>query len=134
MEALRQTLLRAPSVSVSTSTSGRYLTTELFPRLGIADEMAAKTLTSGAAAVGTGEAELGLQQVSEVRFIPGTDFVGAIPEEVQYITTYSAAVVAGSTHADEARRLIAFLSSEIAGQVILSKGMEPAARTSGTIR
>ena len=128
VEALRQTLLRARSVSVSTSTSGRYLTEELFPRLGIADEMAAKTLTSGAAAVGSGDAELGLQQVSEVRFIPGTDFIGAIPDEVQYITTYSAAVVAGSMHADAARRLIAFLSSEGARQVIMSKGMEPGAR------
>jgi molybdate transport system substrate-binding protein len=128
VEALRQTLLRARSVSVSTSTSGRYLTTDLFPRLGIASEMAAKTQTAGAAAVGSGDAELGLQQVSEVRFIPGTDFVGAIPDEVQYVTTYSAAVVAGATHADDARRLIAFLSSEGSAAVILSKGMEPAAR------
>ena len=128
VEALRQTLLRAPSVSVSTSTSGRYLTEELFPRLGIAEEMAAKTQTAGAAAVGSGDAELGLQQVSEVRFIPGTDFVGAIPEEVQYVTTYSAAIVGTSTQADAARRLIAFLSSEAASRVILSKGMEPAQR------
>ncbi len=128
VDALRQTLLQARSVSVSTSTSGRYLTAELFPRLGIAEEMAAKTLTSGAAAVATGEAELGLQQVSEVRFIAGADFVGAIPAEVQYITTYSAAVVMGSTHEAEARRLIEFLSSGIAGEVIATKGMEPSAR------
>ena len=126
--SLRQTLLDARSVSVSTSTSGRYLTSELFPRLGIADEMAAKTLTSGAAAVGSGEAELGLQQVSEVRFIVGADFVGAIPAEVQYITTYAAAIVGGSTHTTDAGRLIEFLSSELAGEVIASKGMEPMGR------
>lgn len=126
--ALAETLLRAESVSVSTSTSGRYLTTELFPRLGIADEMAPKTMTAGAAAVGRGEAEIGLQQVSEVLPIPGTAFVGAIPDELQYVTTYSAAVVATSTQSDAARRLIAFLSSEAAWATIVDSGMQPAGR------
>ena len=56
VDGLRQTLLRASSVAVSSSTSGEYLTTTLFPKLGIAPQMAGKTSMNGAAAVGRGEA------------------------------------------------------------------------------
>jgi molybdate transport system substrate-binding protein len=124
--ALRETLLRARSVAVSTSTSGTYLTSQLFPQLGIADEMAPKTLTTGAAAVGRGEAEIGLQQVSEVITIPNTEFVGPLPSEVQYVTTYAAGVVWGSTRVEAARQLIALLSSEDADPTLLKSGLEPA--------
>ena len=125
VDALKQTLLRAKSVAMSSSTSGVYLTTVLFPRLGIADQMAGKISISGAAAVGRGEAEIGLQQVSEVLAIPGVDFVGAIPAEIQYVTVYAAAVVAGSKELDASKRLIAFLSSEGARAAIKKSGMEP---------
>jgi molybdate transport system substrate-binding protein len=123
--ALRQTLLRAKSVAVSTSTSGVYLTTTLFPQLGIASEMAGRVVTSGAAVVGRGEAEIGFQQVSELLPLPGVDFIGTIPAEVQYVTVYTAAVVAGSTQADASRRLVAFLASEGATVAIRKSGMEP---------
>jgi len=68
VDAFTQTLLRAQSIAVSTSASGVYLTTKLFPRLGLGDAMTRKVVMSdaGAAAVGTGGAEIGLQQVSEV--------------------------------------------------------------------
>jgi molybdate transport system substrate-binding protein len=125
VDALRETLLRAESVAVSTSTSGTYLRTQLFPQLGIADQMTPKTLTSGSAAVGRGEAAIGLQQVSEVLSVPNSDFVGEIPEEVQYVTTYAAAVVAGSEQLDAANRLIAFLLAE-GSEAIVRSGMEPA--------
>lgn len=125
VENLKQALLRAKSVAVSSSTSGVYLTGTLFPKLGIASQMAGKTTTNGAAAVGRGEAEIGLQQVSEVLPVPDTTFVGTIPDEVQYVTTYAAAIVARSTHADAAKRLIAFLRSEAARPAIRKSGMEP---------
>jgi molybdate transport system substrate-binding protein len=125
VEALKQTLLKAKSVAMSSSTSGVYLTTVLFPKLGIADQMKDKISTNGSAAVGKGEAELGLQQVSEVLVVPNVDFVGTIPESVQYVTIYSAAVVKGSLQIDASRRLIAFLSSERAMPVIKKSGMEP---------
>jgi molybdate transport system substrate-binding protein len=129
VEKLRQVLLNAKSVAVSSSTSGVYLTTSLFPKLGIGDQMKAKTTMNGAAAVGRGEAEIGLQQVSEVLPIQGADFVGTIPEEVQYVTTYAAAVVAGSAHADAAKRLVAFLSASDAAAAISRSGMTPARRS-----
>lgn len=128
VEAFKQTMLRAKSVAMSTSTSGTYLTTKLFPRLGIAQQMAGKISNSGAAAVGRGQAEIGLQQVSEVLAIQGVDFVGAIPEEIQYITVYSAAIVASSAQVEASKELIAFLSSPRAAGAISKSGMEPPQR------
>jgi molybdate transport system substrate-binding protein len=125
IEGLKQTLLRAKSVAVSSSTSGVYLTTKLFPQLGIAEQMSGKVVTSGAAAVSKGEAEIGLQQVSEVLPLPGVQFVGTIPAEVQYVTVYAAAVVAGSTNVDAGKRLITFLTSPAVASTIRKSGMEP---------
>jgi len=125
VDGLKQALLGARRVAVSSSTSGVYLTTDLFPKLGIATEMNAKTTMTGAAAVGRNEADLGLQQVSELLPLTGVAFVGTIPQEVQYVTTYAAAVVAGSPHVDVARRLIAFLASSSAAPAITRSGMEP---------
>lgn len=127
-EKLKQVLLQAKSVAVSSSTSGVYLTTTLFPKLGIADAMKAKTSMSGAALVGRGEAEVGLQQVSEILPIPNTTFVGTIPEEIQYVTTYAGGVVAGSANASMASKLLAFLSSAAAAPAVTRSGMEPATR------
>jgi molybdate transport system substrate-binding protein len=124
VDAFKQAMLRAKSVAMSTSTSGTYLTTKLFPQLGIADQMAGKISSAGAAAVGRGEAEVGLQQVSEVLAIQGVDFVGAIPAEIQYITVYAAAIVAGSKEIDASKKLIAFLSSPAAAGAISKSGME----------
>jgi molybdate transport system substrate-binding protein len=124
VENFKQALLRARSVAISTSTSGVHLTTTVFPRLGIASEMASKVVTSGAAAVGRGEAEIGLQQVSEVLIVPGAVFVGTIPAEFQYVTVFAAAVVAGAADVSGAKALIAFLSSEGAIDAIRKSGME----------
>jgi molybdate transport system substrate-binding protein len=126
VDGLRQTLLRVSSIAVSSSTSGVYLTKTLFPKLGIAAQVAGKTSMNGAAAVGRGEAELGLQQVSELLPLSGVDFVGTIPGEVQYVTTYAAAVVQGSAQIDAAKQLIAFLASPAAFAAIRASGMEPA--------
>ena len=123
--ALRQVLLNAKSVAMSSSTSGVYLTTTLFPKLGITEQMAPKTTMQGAVLVGRGEAEIGLQQVSELLPIQGTTFVGTIPEDVQYVTTYAAAVIASSTQVEAAKRLIAFLGSESSAAAIVKSGMEP---------
>ena len=86
IEALKQTLLRAKSVTFTSSTSGVYLTTTLFPRLGIADEMAKKSTTSGVAAVAKGDAEIAIQPVSELLPVPGVDFVGTIPRKFRRST------------------------------------------------
>ena len=125
VESLKQALLRAKSVTFTSSTSGIYLTTSLFPRLGIGAEMAAKSTTTGVAAVVRGDADMAIQPASELIPVAGVDFVGTIPAEVQKVNVYAAAVVAGSQAADPSRRLIAFLSSEGATAAIRKSGMEP---------
>jgi molybdate transport system substrate-binding protein len=125
VDAFKQTLLRAKSITFAASTTGIYLTTTLFPRLGIADALAAKSTTAAVAAVASGEAELAIQPVSELLRVPGVDFVGPIPADVQYISVFAAAVVAGSKEIDASKRLIAFLASERATAAIEKSGMKP---------
>jgi molybdate transport system substrate-binding protein len=128
VEAFKETLLGAKSVAISLSTSGVHLTQTVFPRLGIGDQMAGKLITSGAAAVGRGEAEIGLQQVSEVLPVPNATFVGTLPPELQYVTVYAAAVIVGAKEPDAGKALIAFLASGGAVAAIRKSGMEPAKR------
>ncbi len=128
LEAFQRTLLEAESIAYSASASGRYLSTELFPRLGIADQLEGKSREVVGERVGAvvarGEAEIGFQQISELLPIPGVDFVGPLPPEVQKITVYAAGVAAGAEQPEAARRLIQFLADS-AGSAIKRSGMEP---------
>jgi molybdate transport system substrate-binding protein len=134
LELFKQALVSAKAVAYPGSTTGMFMTTTLFPRLGIADEIARKvTITtrgSGAVAlVAKGEAELALQPVSELVHQPGVDFVGLFPPEAQYISVFSAAIVVSSTETEASRRLIEFLASDKATAAIRNSGMErPQAR------
>lgn len=128
VDALKQTLLHARSVALDSSTTGLYITTKLFPQLGIAEEMSKKTTTSGASSVANGNADISVQPISEQLPVNGIDIVGKIPDEVQYVALFSAALVSSSNQRDAAMRLIAFLTGERAADAIRSSGMEPSAR------
>jgi molybdate transport system substrate-binding protein len=126
--AFKQALLSAKVVAVPASTSGIYLTTDLFPRLGIADKLDTKIMPRGsqsAALVAAGDANIVVQPISELLHQPGLDFVGPIPAELQLIQTFAAAIVAGSKELEASRRLIAFLASERAAAAIRNNGMQP---------
>jgi molybdate transport system substrate-binding protein len=133
MDALRKTLLAAKSVACSDSSSGTYLATVGFKKLGIAAELAGKTRRvrgppSGepvAAVVARGEAELGFQQVAELIHVPGTDFVGTVPSEVQPPTLFVGALPKNSGQPDAALALLQFLSSAEAAAVITKAGLKP---------
>jgi len=124
VEAFKQSLLGAKSITFPDSTTGIYMMTTLFPRLGIAGEMAGKITHSGVAAVVKGDAEIAIQPVSELLHVPGSDFVGTIPVEIQYVSVFAAGVVAGSKEPESSARLIAFLASESAMKAIRNSGME----------
>lgn len=123
--AFKDTLLRAKSITYPSSTTGIYMVTKLFPQLGIAKDMAGKSTNAGIAAVARGEAEIAIQPVSELLHVPGTDFVGTLPQQIQYISVFSAALVKGANNEDQARRLLAFLASANAKDAIRDSGMEP---------
>jgi homoserine O-acetyltransferase/O-succinyltransferase len=136
VDALKQALLRARSIAYSSSASGVYLSTELFPRLGIAEAIASKArkVESGPVgeAVARGEAEIGFQQISELRPVKGIDIVGPLPEGAQRVTIFSAGITAAAARPDAARRLIAFLTSPAAVPAIRKSGLEPAAAPAAT--
>jgi molybdate transport system substrate-binding protein len=127
--ALRRALLDAASVAYSDSASGVYLRDELFPRLGIADAMKTTARMIPAEPVGAvvarGEAELGLQQISELRPIGGIDFAGPLPAAVQRYTVFSAAVLRDAAAPDAARALLRYLAGPQAARAIIESGMEP---------
>src|SRR5262245_11241823 len=133
VEALRSTLLSAKSIAYSDSGSGTYLSTTLFPKLGIADQISGKSRKvrgppSGepvAAVVARGEAEIGFQQVSELIHVPGITFVGTIPSEVQPTTFFAGALTNTVRQPEAASALIRFLASPEAAPVILKAGLTP---------
>jgi molybdate transport system substrate-binding protein len=124
VDALRQTLLRAKSVTHQGSTTGRYMTEIMFPRLGVAEEVGRKLSTVGVPAVARGDIEIALQPLSELVHAPGAEVVGNVPAEVQFVSVFSAAIVAGAERVQAARQLIAFLASGAADAAVKDNGME----------
>jgi molybdate transport system substrate-binding protein len=127
VQAFKDALLHARSVTYPSSTTGIYMATKLFPRLGIASAVIPKSSNAGIAAVAKGDTEIAIQPVSELLHVPGTDFVGPLPKDIQYISVFSAARVAGSGKSSEAEKLMTFLASTKAVAAIRNGGMEPLA-------
>jgi molybdate transport system substrate-binding protein len=129
VEAFKRVLIEAKSIAYSDSASGVYLSTVLFERLGIAEQVLSKSRMIPAEPVGAVvarvEAQIGFQQISELIAVPGVDLVGPLPPEIQQITVYSAGVAAGARAPDAARALLQFLSSPAAAPAIAKSGLEP---------
>jgi molybdate transport system substrate-binding protein len=133
VEALRRTLLAARSIAYSDSGSGTYLSTVMFAKMGIAEQLAGKTRKvrgppSGepvAAVVARGEAEIGFQQVAELIHVPGITFVGTLPADLQPVIHFTGAVTRSSQQAEAAVALIRFLSSPEAAAAITKAGLAP---------
>lgn len=128
----RQALLAARAVALidpaAGGSSGIYLA-QLFQRLGIADEMQRKSVLVPGGLVGTrllnGEADLALQQITELLVVPGVSVVGPLPPEIQNHTVYAAGVAAASAQAGAARALIDRLSGAPARALLPAMGMQP---------
>jgi molybdate transport system substrate-binding protein len=128
-DALKRTLLRAKSIAYSDSASGVYVSTELFQRLGIADQVKGKSRMIQAEPVGRvvarGEAKIGFQQISELRPIAGIELVGPLPPELQKMTVFSAGIAANAKEPEAAKAFIRFLASPATASAIAKTGMEP---------
>ena len=131
-DAFKQTLLNAKSIAYSDpahgGASGVYFA-KLLERMGIADQMKAKTKhppPSGNAAhlVVAGEVELAIQQEPEVMSVAGVDMVGPLPPDLNNITVFAAGIGAGSQQADAANALIRFLHTPEAQAVLQGKGSQ----------
>ena len=130
VDALRSTLLQATSIGYSASESGKYLTTQLVQRLGIADQVLGKCCLVGGgervgAVVARGELEIGFQQLSELLPLQGIAHITPLPPEVQKISSFAAGVAASSPNKALARSAIEFLASPEAAKAIVNSGLEP---------
>ena len=127
--ALTQTLLNAKSVAYSASASGVYLSTEMFPKLGVQERLAVtgkKILSERVGAVvARGDAELGFQQVSELIYFKELDFIGTLPDEVQQTIFFSAGLVEGAAQPELARHLLRFLTSPAVADIVRATGLDP---------
>ena len=128
-EAFERTLLAAKSIVYSFGPSGVYLA-GLFERMGIADKLKPKLRQvkgePTGAVVARGEAEIGFQQVCELMPVPGIDFLGPLPANVQKITAFSAGLHIAAKEPDAAKALVRFMTAPAAVPVLRKKGMEPA--------
>lgn len=133
VEAFRNTLIAAKSIAYSDSGSGTYLSTILFPKLGLSDQVAGKSRKirgppSGepvAAVVARGDAEIGFQQLSELMHVPGVTFVGAVPAELQPGFSFAGVITRSAEQPEAAKALIRFLASPKAAPALASAGLTP---------
>jgi molybdate transport system substrate-binding protein len=126
-DALKAALLAAKTVGYSQGASGQHFLT-VIQKLGIADAVKAKAVVVQGrpvgAAIASGEAEIGLQQVAELRPVAGIDVFGELPAELQKQIPYSSGIAAKAKDAATARALVSFLRSEPALDVLKRKGMD----------
>jgi len=128
VEAFKRAVLGARLVAIPASTSGIFLKDEVFPKLGIADKVSFRVMARGTestALLAAGEADLALGPVSELVDQAGVEPVGALPDEIQLIQMFTAAIVNTSRRPKQAKRLIEFLISGKAAAAISGSGMGP---------
>jgi molybdate transport system substrate-binding protein len=135
VEAFKRTLLAAKSIVYTDpavgGASGIHFE-KVIERLGIAKEIKAKSILNARAAttpsaeiVARGEADLGIQLISEIVLVRGAELLGPLPADLQTMTVISTGIVKTATEPDAARVLFQFLTSPAAAAVIKAAGMEP---------
>lgn len=125
--SFKASLIKAKLIVVPGSTSGIYLTKELFPQLGLSDQITVTVTERGSQATTLLAAKgvnVAVQPSSELINVAGIDYVGRIPKELQLIQTFSAAIVEGSTQREAAQKLIQYLSSSKAVEPVKQSGMD----------
>ena len=132
VDALKSALLKAESIAYSKIGASGVFFADLIQRLGISNEVNAKAriIPSGFTAelVASGEAELAIQQVSELMMVPGVDVAARLPSEAQSITTFSAGMFTGTVHPEAAMRFVEILSSPESTSILRASGLDPVAR------
>lgn len=131
-DGVRRTLLGARSVAFSSGVSGVYVQGTLLPELGIAGRLKPRSIVIEAPelvgnALLRGDAEVGLQQMSELLAVPGIAVVGPLPESLQRVNIIAAAVTTTADQPASAQAFIMFLQSPHATQELKTSGFTPAA-------
>jgi molybdate transport system substrate-binding protein len=135
VEAFRRALLAAKSVAyvdpAAGGASGIYLV-KMLERLGVLVQVnaTAKLARGGtedmvSAIVARGDAEIGLQQISEIMSVPGAELVGPLPDELQTVTIYTAGIPVSAAQVEAAQAMTQFLTTPAAAAVYRTKGLDP---------
>jgi molybdate transport system substrate-binding protein len=128
VDAFKRALLAAKRVCYTLNgASGKHFAS-LLPKLGIEADINAKALVIDglvAERVVSGEADFGIQQVSEIRAVSGSVLVGPIPEQLNVHTVFAAGIGAKAQQAGAARALLRELASKATLEVALAKGLDP---------
>ena len=125
--ALRQAVLNAASLGVSTGPSGVQLAQQ-FERWGISDQIRDRIVQAQpgvpvAALIAQGQVALGFQQLSEMMGVPGIQVLGALPEPVSITTTFSGGVASSAKNAAAVSALLAFWASSACRETHARHGM-----------
>jgi molybdate transport system substrate-binding protein len=128
VEAFKHTLLAAKSIAFSRIGASGLHFGEVIERLGIAAEVRRKAII-GDSYVGEiaarGEAELAVQQVSELMPVSGIDIVGPLPGDLQKISVFSAGIFTAARNPAGAARLVAYLALPELAPILTRKGLSP---------
>lgn len=127
-EAFKASMLAAKSIARSeTGASGLYFAS-LIERLGLGAALGPKMIVRDGIVgkiAASGEAEIAVQQISELMQADGVDIVGPLPDALQSVTVFSAGVFAGSAATAQAKAFVVHLASSKVAPIIRRKGMEP---------
>jgi molybdate transport system substrate-binding protein len=126
--ALRRTLLETKSIAFTRLGASGVHFAQVIERLGIADEVRRKAHIGDAyigEVVARGEAEMAVQQISELMPVKGIDIVGPLPDEVQKISVFAAGIFRAARNPGGAEKLIAHLAEPRLAPVLIRKGLEP---------
>ena len=129
VEAFKQTILAAKSIAFSRLGASGVHFAEVIERLGIADEIRRKAVISDAymgEVVARGEAELAVQQISELMPVAGIDIVGPLPGELQKISLFAAAIFTAAKNPAGGAKLVSFLAEPGLAPILARKGLSPA--------
>ena len=130
IDAFKKTLLAAKSIGyVEQGATGSYLK-QLFAKLEMTEALSTKLVllpsaNPAAKAVGNGEAEIGMTQISEILPYATAELVGPLPAGAQQVTTFTAATASASKQGDAAKALVTFLRSASAAAILKAKGLDP---------
>ncbi|MGI4944526.1 MAG: molybdate ABC transporter substrate-binding protein [Janthinobacterium lividum] len=130
LDAFKHAMTGARSVCYSRGGQSGVHFAPMLQRIGIADVVNAKATIIPAGFTAekliTGEADIAIQQLSELAVVPGIEIVGPLPDAVQKVTTFAAAVMTGSAHRDMAERFVASLVTETAFAAYEASRLDPA--------
>lgn len=127
-EAFKRSMLQAKSIAYSFGPSGVYIA-ELFERLGIAAQLGSRARQVKGVPVGelvaNGEAEIGFQQVSELKPVAGIDVIASLPPGIEKVEIFSTGLHRKSPQSDAACAFVRHLLSAAAVPILRRSGLEP---------